>query len=593
MKKQKGFLRAIYILTILFIGANTQAQGILERNMSLEVTLQRLDQVLEIMSNKGDFYFSYNSNILKKDSLVSAAITNKPVKEILGSIIGNGFEFRESGNYIILRKTPIKIRMVTSSAVSEDKFYYISGYVVDDQTGERISDASIYEKDRLVISNSDAKGYFKIKLKSKYKTAAISVSKEYYEDTTVTIEPRFNQSVTITLVPLDINEHSVTIGPSYSAPETIQLEMPINGTKHWLYTYVKRDSVIVEKTAIGKWLVSSRAKLQSLNLRKFFVARPYQISVVPGLSTNGKLNSQVINNFSFNLFGGYSGGTDGFELGGVFNIDRKSVRAAQIGGLFNVVGEKVEGLQIAGLSNTVLGNVKGLQIGGLTNFTKGSTDGMQIAGIANISTKSVKGLQIGGILNYTRRLKGVQIGLINISDTSDGIAIGLINIVLKGYHKLSFSTNEVMNMNASFKTGNSSLYSIFLGGFNAGKGEKVWSFGYGLGTEIKMGRRVSINPEITSQHLYLGSWDYYNIQNKLAALFNFKISKMLSVYAGPSYSVYVSNQDVHITGYKENIIPSGYGAHKFSDKVTGWFGWTAGINIFYKKPVKRTCINSL
>src|SRR5690606_28468424 len=111
------------------------------------------------------------------------------------------------------------------------------------------------------------------------------------------------------------------------------------------YTYVKSDSVIVEKTAIGKWIVSSRQKLQSLNLVNFFVARPYQVSVIPGISTNGAMNSQVINNFSLNVFGGYSGGTSGFELGGLVNLNQKNAQYVQIGGLFNAVGGHMNGLQ--------------------------------------------------------------------------------------------------------------------------------------------------------------------------------------------------------------------------------------------------------
>jgi hypothetical protein len=59
-------------------------------------------------------------------------------------------------------------------------------------------------------------------------------------------------------------------------------------------------------------------------------------------------------------------------------------------------------------------------------------------------------VQIAGVFNYSKKLKGVQIGLINIADTSEGYSIGLINIVLKGYHKLSFSANEILNVNAAF-----------------------------------------------------------------------------------------------------------------------------------------------
>jgi hypothetical protein len=120
-------------------------------------------------------------------------------------------------------RAPIRVKLVTSSAQTEDKYYTVSGYVIDDQTGQKISDASVYEKDRLSVVNTNANGYFKLRLKSKYKKASITVSKEYYEDTTVSIEPRFNQALSITLVPLDISESTVVIGPAgFKAPESVR-----------------------------------------------------------------------------------------------------------------------------------------------------------------------------------------------------------------------------------------------------------------------------------------------------------------------------------------------------------------------------------
>ena len=612
MKHKAGII--IFIISVfIFVGSfSAGAQSILDKNISLEVSRQRLENVLEIISNKGNFFFSYNSNIIRGDSLVSLSLQNRPIKEILIALFGSGYEFRESGNYIILRRAPIQLKLVTDQAVSEDKFYTVSGYVIDDQTGEKVNDASIYEKLRLAYASTNSQGYFKLRLKSKYKTASLTVSKQFYEDTTVVIEPRYNQSVNITIVPLEISEHTITIRPqNYEAPESIQLQLPINDSAHWLYTYVKKDSVLVEKTALGRWLVSSKQRIQSINLSKFFTVRPVQGSIVPGWSTNGKLNSQVVNNFSFNLLGGYSGGVHGFEIGGLFNIDKKDVEFAQFAGLFNSVGGNVHGVQMAGISNTVLdslkgaqfggitsyvrknfqgvqmsgiynhvgGNLKGGQFAGITNFTNHKTQGSQIAGIANISSSEVKGVQIAGIFNYTRRLKGVQIGLINVTDSSSGYSIGLINIVLKGYHKLSLSTNEVLHVNAAFKTGSSKLYSIILAGANADTAKKAYSFGYGFGSEFSLGRRLAINPEITSQYLYLGSWDYLNLQNKIGVYLTVKFGKYFALYGGPSYSVYVSDQESQVPGYK-NIPLTSHHLHEFSKNVTGWFGWTAGINLF-------------
>jgi hypothetical protein len=207
---------------------------------------------------------------------------------------------------------------------------------------------------------------------------------------------------------------------------------------------------------------------------------------------------------------------------------------------------------------------------------------VQVAGIANISNKETDGMQIAGILNYTKKLKGVQIGLINISDSSEGYSIGLINIVKHGYHKVSFSANEVTNVNVTFKTGNSKLYSILMGGLNTNTKNKVYSYGYGIGSEIRLDKWkiFSFNPELSSQYLYLGSWNYTNVLNKLNLTVNFKLNKYISLYAGPSFNVYVSNQTISFNNYRFPIPKAGYNTFNAGKNVNGWFGWNVGINLF-------------
>src|SRR5678815_2219472 len=129
--------------------SSCRGQNLLSKNISLDISGQRLDNVLEILSNKGDFYFSYNSKIVKKDSLVNLSVRNKTVRETLGLLFNNSYEFVESGNYVIIRKAPIRMTMVTNKAAVEDKIYSVSGYVFDEQSGVAIDEASVYEKKQL------------------------------------------------------------------------------------------------------------------------------------------------------------------------------------------------------------------------------------------------------------------------------------------------------------------------------------------------------------------------------------------------------------------------------------------------------------
>lgn len=610
MKRSRG----LCIIVVLLVSISSYGQGILSRSLSLEVNRQRLDNVLEILSNKGDFYFSYSSGIVRKDSLVTLNVRNKTVKEILSLLFNNTYEFRESGNYVIIRKAPIRMTIVTNKAVVEERVYTVSGYVYDEQSGTAINEASVYEKKLLASALTNTEGYFKLKLKSsKASTATLTVSKEFYEDTSVVIEPRHSQQLTITMIPVERDGDNVTISPEdYLIPDSGRNSAQDTLPKKGLVS--ARDSAKVERTGMGRFLLTTKQKVQSLNLRKFFTTRPFQASLIPGLGSHGKMSGQVVNNFSLNAIGGYTAGTNGIEIGGVFNIDKKEVKYFQAAGVFNVVGGAVQGFQVAGVNNTVLDtvkafqaagvsnmvkgkfsgmqvggvynhvtdSVKGIQIAGVGNFAKKKVSGVQIAGVMNFSNKETRGAQVAGVINYTKKLKGVQFGLINIADSSDGYSIGLINIILKGYHKLSFSSNEVLDVNAAFKTGNRKFYSILQAGVRSSETSRIYAFGYGLGSELPLNKRknISFNPELVSQYLYMGTWDYLNLLNRVQFHINLRLAKFVSIYAGPAYSVFISDQTAGVTGYQFPVPTASYKTHSFSDRVTGWLGWNAGINFF-------------
>ena len=555
----------VFAIACLFFSYGVQAQ-LLERNITVKADRYTVQQVLELISNEANFFFSYSSALVPRDSTIDYPGGQRTVQSALALVFSGGFEFRESGNYIIIRRRPIQISLVTTQEASTNAFYLVSGYVRDDQTGEHLTDASVYEKDRLQSTLTNSKGYFKLKLRSKFKTAAVTVSKAFYEDTTVRLQVGQNQQLAVTLQPADFFGAQVIVGPGrIMPPDSLFIAVPQPDSSSILYLYKKLDSIRVQRTAMGRFLLSSQLRMQSLNLGRFFTVRPVQVSLVPGLSSNGKMNAQVVNHFSFNVLGGYSAGVKGAEIGGVFNINRKDVELFQVGGVFNLTG----------------GNVRGVQVGGVANSNMKSTRGLQISGVSNFVRDTMRGLQVSGLVNYARRLKGVQVGLINVVDSSSGFSIGLINIVLKGYHKLAFYSTELTPFNAAFKTGNHHFYSILLGGVQPDTSKRVVSFGYGIGNEVRLGKTVGISTELSAQYCYTGNWANTNVWNRAAVNLRIQVFKFLAIYAGPAYNAMYSDQTVAASpGWKLPVIPSGYQTHKINDQFTGWLGWTAGIHVF-------------
>ncbi|MDP9081102.1 MAG: carboxypeptidase-like regulatory domain-containing protein [Bacteroidota bacterium] len=570
-------LKGLLILVFSIAFAPCFAQPVLNRSITMNVNNQRLGSVLQLMEERGKFNFSYNSNLIAKDSLVNIHVANQTVREALNQLLSNRFEYREAGNYVILRYAPYQLSLVTDKFLNEDQACTVSGYIVNEHNGQKLENASVYCGRTLESALTDAGGHFEIRIKSENQPVTLTVSKKNYRDTSVT----FLSDIKVT----DINPK----------------------TKSNNFHYQAGDLSKLEASGVGKFFVSSKQKIQSLNLGGLITQAPFQASLVPGLSTHGSLSGQVVNAISLNLIGGYNAGVDGTEIG-IFNLDKSNVKSFQLGVLFNTVGGSVEGIQIAGVFNEVLTDVSAFQFGGAFNTVNGNVSGVQMAvgfnesnkldgvqfaalniahgnvsgvqfGEMNIAEKKFDGVQLSGLFNYAQNLRGIQLGFINASDTSSGVSIGFINLVRNGYHKLVATTNETTDLTLLYKTGTPWLYNVFIAGANLSSKNKLFAYGWGYGNELPVFKFLAFNTEATVRYLNQGNGRYLNLLYRLDETVNIKFSKSFSIMAGPSLNFYYSDQKDPVSGYA--FVANQANHHPTNNpKYSRWIGWTVGISIF-------------
>ena len=82
------------------------------------------------------------------------------------------------------------------------------------------------------------------------------------------------------------------------------------------------------------------------NTEKEYIYLPLALSIVPQVSPV-EYEPNEVPHLSFNLLAGYYAKLDGFELGGLANLETEEVYGVQIAGLTNVVGGRVKGFQAA------------------------------------------------------------------------------------------------------------------------------------------------------------------------------------------------------------------------------------------------------
>jgi hypothetical protein len=424
---------------------------------------------------------------------------------------------------------------MNTDVTSDNNNYSISGIVVNEKTKDRLMNTSVYEKEQLVSTITDEHGYFKLKLKSNsLDQVRITASKYAYRDTSLS----FLNTVVIS-----------------------------NRERSRIFQHNGRG---VEATALGRIFTTAAQRIQSINIQDFFANRPYQISLTPGLSSHGALSAQVVNRFSLNLVGGYTAGVDGLELGGLFNINKRDTRYLQFAGVFNLVGGTVTGLQLAGVSNQALDTVKGAQV----------------AGFINTAESQVSGLQLAALNNRARKLKGVQIGLVNIAETSNGVSLGLLNIINNGFYRVSVSASSIMPVNVSFASGTRDFYTIVHAGADPFAHVPQLSMGLGIGHDFILSKNVFASASL-NYHVSGESISFKDRLKQGKILLTAKVSDKVSVHAGPVYNIFkpwsaresVISNDVLVPYYPKN--------NHYQKKSLGWEAGIAFSSVFKAAPKVR------
>ncbi len=569
-------------LCFLF-SAPASARDILSLRINVAFYQTPIATALNEVSEKGHFQWSYNANILEKAKRVTYSGQQQTVREVLHELLGGTYTFRQNGEYLILKKV-------------KDPEKKLSGYLSDKKTGQKLSNATIYDRTTLKSTTTDENGYYELPIKP---NSEIVVARLNYRDTVIqvqSLEPRF--------VKIEL------IAPDSSGKDAEQRDFLDN---------VKSDFAELP-TKLSRTFNLAQQRFNEMNTSGDTLHRAFQISLLPHIGTNHSMSGSVVNRLSVNVLVGYAKGTDGVEVGGVGNITRGNVNGCQVAGAFNVVGGHMKGVQVAGFNNHLRGNLSGVQVSGFLNYARMSKYGVQAAGFANVQPKgriaaqvsgfwnqadtthlqvsgfgnyarsmkgvqvagflnrakqmragsqvagcintatgtsnlqvagmfnhadTLKGAQVSGLINRAKHVKGIQIGIINSAKTVDGLMIGLLNFSRNGYFTLEVSANEVHTTNIALKTGTHRFYTILTAGADAfgdtPENEGIWSHGLGVGTYMRAHKPLGFTLDLIHRHVNRGGYDSSVQEWEQAALaLNLKLGKHLHIAAGPTVNLFVS-----------------------------------------------------
>lgn len=465
----RGILSFLFLLVVKVMTGQS-LPPIPERHVNVDCTNKRTDEVLFDIGAQAHFEFAWNPSQVDATKPVTLHVKDVTVRKVIFLLFGNSVTYKVKGNHLLLYPAPPPITVASPPQKIE---YAINGYTVDAESGTALPFVSVYDSTTLTSALSDEYGYYLLTISGTTAPVKLKVRRENYIDTFIVVTPTSNVNQDVYLYP---------VPPPEEIPSIIADSLP------------KKDSVTIHPApqpyTLLDSLLSRDARLQLRNIKESF-SRSGQVALLPFVSTNGKMSGSVVNHYSLNVIGGFSGGTDGVEIGSAFNIDRGDVRWLQVAGGVNAVGGRVDGVQlagalnlgigsvhgvqasgganilldtliglqlaggsnfirgpvygvqVAGANNIVTGDMDGVQLAGGTNFTWGSvnkmqlagacnyaysTNGIQFSGAGNISADTMRGLQVAGGFNYARHLEGTQFSVLNIAGDVHGRQFGVINV---------------------------------------------------------------------------------------------------------------------------------------------------------------------
>lgn len=612
--KMSRIFRALTIIVLIGTSIRVPAQtNHLEKKISIHLNQVELKDALPKIGESGGFQFAYNSEIVPGDSLVSVHATNRPVKQVLTELVGPDIRYKVLGNHIILLNETPDRRVARNEGRKE---YTITGYIYDALTGEILSSASIYEVEGMFVSATNADGFYSLTVPGDREKQVLSYSKMGYQDTLIVVKPKEQANLSVSLKPVVRN-----------ALET-QLPAPAPAN--------------INERKLIMALVPSKTRITADNVQAI-EQRWVQVSMLPFIGSNRFVSGLITNRFSLNMFAGYAGGVRGLELGGFLNVLRNEMHGVQIAGFGNIVGkdsrgaqfsgffnvdagsftglqatgfsnvvtDTIRGVQLAGFSNVLRGPISGAQISGFSNFSSHNMDGLQAAGFANTALKDVTvaqlsgfanycrslgglqaagfaniasgtctGAQVAGFVNYATDLHGLQLSVFNIADTvSSGTPIGLLSFVLKGYHTIELTANELFPINLSLKTGTRHFYNILTAGYRSD-----WvAVGYGLGTQFRMAKRLTLSMDLTAN--YVTNPDLFikpkGSMLRFSPTLDIELARHLKLVVGPTLNAFAS-LDAEIS--ERSAIPVMFSVPLTDQSIAPfpvfvWLGATAGIRL--------------
>jgi hypothetical protein len=208
-RKPANFLSS-FSAWVMLIGlssiATSSALGqdqLLGKKITLERQHTTLYNALNLISEKADCFFVYDSKTVESDKRVKLEADNQPLKDVLEKLLDNPLlTFKVIDQHILIYPVTSEVQASAQVPVPETdtlKNIIIKGHIFDNQDKKPIPYASIGIQQENIGTITNADGFFIVKLPARFAGASLSVSHLGYQNQQIPIRLLDEQRVDIFL----------------------------------------------------------------------------------------------------------------------------------------------------------------------------------------------------------------------------------------------------------------------------------------------------------------------------------------------------------------------------------------------------------
>ena len=188
-------IKSLFLLVLIGFSFLSHGQGILEKRIDFEVDQIPINQALDILSDKCGIDVAYSKNFFKYADLVSLSVKQETVANILNHLLKNTD---------IVYKTQGESRLLLFKQKVE--YQTISGYIQDNENGERIVGARIVCKNYNSGAISNEFGFFTFKapiVSTEISTISIVVRSIGFKPKLLSIKSPVQTPIIVNMLPAD------------------------------------------------------------------------------------------------------------------------------------------------------------------------------------------------------------------------------------------------------------------------------------------------------------------------------------------------------------------------------------------------------